>query len=59
MMGHAAGFAHAVIDHVDMGETVDGMRGMAAGQHGRWRGEANRGERRQRDRDLEAEARGK
>ena len=34
MMGDAS-FAHAVIDHVGMGEAVDGMCAMAVGEH-RW-----------------------
>ncbi len=35
MMGDASGFAHAVVDHVSMGETVDGMRAVTVGEH-RW-----------------------
>ena len=56
MMGHHVGFAHAMIDRIGMGEALDCMLSMAEGEHGRGRDEAKRGERREHDRDPEAEA---
>ena len=56
MMGDASGFAHAVIDHVGMGEAVDGMCAMTVGEH-RWgHYEAQCRERRKRNREPEAES---
>jgi hypothetical protein len=56
MMGDASGFAHAVVDHVSMGETVDGMRAVTVGKH-RWgHYEAECSERRKRNREPEAES---
>ena len=56
MMGMARGLAHAMVDHVGMGEALDRMLPMAKGEHARRHDEAKRCERRKRDRQLESES---
>jgi hypothetical protein len=56
MMGDASGFAYAVVDHVGMGETVDDMRAVTVGKHCWGHYEAERSERRKRNREPEAES---
>lgn len=55
MVSDAVGFAHAMIDHVGVGQALDRMRAMTEGEHGRRQDETKRGERGQRDRNLESE----
>ena len=50
------GFAHAMIDHVGMGQALDRMFAVAEGEHGGRQHEAKRRERGQRDRNPESES---
>jgi hypothetical protein len=42
MMGDASGFAHAMVDHVGMGQALDRMIPMAEGECRRGQNEAKR-----------------
>jgi hypothetical protein len=42
MMNKGTGFAHAMVDHVGMGQALDRMLPMAEGEHRRGQNEAKR-----------------